>query len=268
VSTITLPSEPFKLTHSSHGREFKGCACASELISVMSGLPFSDNGDLLDPPVNRLAIALNERLHEGDEIARLLPILPYTIGTKNDGREKERQKLCTEWLLHTTLPRWLEFAGEPERAAAIRALPGDPAVEGVLSTLRDVRQEMWTKQNTALEPIRKIVREAVEAEFKKRGLKVVAAEAAVAAGAAVAVGAAGAAEADWRYGGKAYNTFRRVFREKLEEAIRPKLDEQLREMREQTLTEGLELFRKLGNETVREDLIVIENWREVCGIAA
>jgi hypothetical protein len=97
-TVLTLPSKPFKLSHGAHGSEFTGCACASELVSLLTGNPFSFEGVTVSGYVNRMMIALNDRMDDA-ELSRLLPLLPRAIGTEDDGHEDERLELYRDFLL-------------------------------------------------------------------------------------------------------------------------------------------------------------------------
>ncbi len=64
MSTVVLPAEPFKLSRGTHGSKFKGEACIKELQTIAMGERFSDKPKCISPIVDRLEIALNDRLDD------------------------------------------------------------------------------------------------------------------------------------------------------------------------------------------------------------
>lgn len=192
MTTITLPAERFKLSKGAHGTEFKGEACVKELQTIAMGERFSDKPACISPIIDRLEIALNERLPVGEQRDRLLPFAYRALGTRGDGRDEERRQMCNEWLLHYALPTLLDKAGKTEVAARLRSLPCDLAVAGVRKAIYEAREEARDARKTAVE-VEKL-KAQILAELKKRNVAAavavtatVTAAVTVAAAAAVAV---------------------------------------------------------------------------------
>ena len=185
MTIVVLPAERFKLSKGTHGTKFKGEACVKELQTIAMGERFSDKPACISPIIDRLEIALNDRLPDGEQRDRLLPFAYRALGTRGDGRDEERRQMCNEWLLHHALPTLLDKAGKAEAAARLRSLPDDLAVEGVRRAIYEARDEARDARRTAVEKLRA----QILAELKKRNAAGAEAEAAAAAGAAAAAAA-------------------------------------------------------------------------------
>src|SRR6201993_1144552 len=105
-------STDYTLAYGTHATPEDG-RCAMEWVSYLAGEQHSDQPACVSPVLRRYCIALNDRLPD-DERQKLRPYLARTIGTVGDGMDDERIRLCHEFLLHNSLPFYLDKAGKHE----------------------------------------------------------------------------------------------------------------------------------------------------------
>ena len=177
---------PYFLSHGSHTTGDEG-RCAMEWVSYLAGEKHSDSPACVSAVLTRYCIRLNDRLDDVNR-QRLRPYLARTIGTRGDGMDGERLRLCTEYLLHDSLPHWAALAGREDIAQMLRAMPDTTSSLELRNVLRLVRDEMWEERRRATGLVEKI-----RAELVKRGWPAAAAAAAAATAAATAAAAAAAA---------------------------------------------------------------------------
>jgi len=178
---------PYFLSHGSHTTGDEG-RCAMEWVSYLAGEKHSDSPACVSAVLTRYCIRLNDRLDDVNR-QRLRPYLARTIGTRGDGMDGERLRLCTEYLLHDSLPHWAALAGREDIAQMLRAMPDTTSSLELRNVLRLVRDEMWEERRRATDRLA----EKIRAELVKRGWPAAAAAAAAATAAATAAAAAAAA---------------------------------------------------------------------------
>ena len=115
------------------------------LLDWLAGVRQARYPESVAPPV--LHFMLNWRLYlEKDERRRYIDPLagPALITNRADNHDKLKQA-ASNWLVHINAPTWLDLAGLPEQAAALRDLPdtapsqyGDDPDPALLNTLHDV----------------------------------------------------------------------------------------------------------------------------------
>ncbi len=193
--TATIPPlEEIVLKRGNHARRGKQSVCLLEAVSWFAGKPHSDAPPCVSPVLRSYGMRLNDRL--GDEDRQLLkPFIPRMIGTAGDGLDGKRQHLVEQALYGTWLPQWLRLAKLDDLAVLSESAVSLSGQER-RKVLIKVRDGAWEARSAG----RLKVRQAVEAELKKRGHAAAAAAAdavaaAVAAAAAVADAAAAAAAA-------------------------------------------------------------------------
>jgi len=93
---------------------FKHGHCATEAADWLTGGEACIAVDL-----RRLLQTLNDRWDTKPR-QQLKPYVVRALGTKGDRRSHQRARTGTEWLLHHSLPDWMEQAGCPWCAKALR----------------------------------------------------------------------------------------------------------------------------------------------------
>ena len=269
-------SNPYFLSYGSHASGDKG-RCAMEWVSYLAGEPHTDQPVCVSPVLKNFCIRLNDRLDD-DSRQKLRPYLARTIGTANDGLDKQRVQMCREFLVHYALPVHLDRAGRVEAAARLRALPDALTQEETLKALRFARDEAWDAREKATG--RLAVR--IRAELAKRGVADAAADAAAVADAAVAAAvadaaaavavadadAAAAAAADADAAAAVADGMSRYLavREAVYSAMYEKSKVRVREINAEMLPAALGLLdRMLPGEVIQ--VPVVSEWREVCGVS-
>jgi hypothetical protein len=214
--------------------------CALEWVSYLAGEPHSDAPVCVSTVLQRFCSRFNDRLGDEDR-QKLRPYLARTIGTRGDGRDAERGRMCIEFLVETSMPRLL--AHDPIAVAELRALPPLLAAENaarVVETCVNVRGIARASRDRSFTELKRAAGAAWAAW---------AAGAAEAAEAAWAAWAAGAAEGAW------------AFRDRVEQAARRRL----REINAELNPLAFELLdRMLPTEVIQ--LPAVEDAHLVCGI--
>jgi hypothetical protein len=117
------------LGHGSHENRADGM-CLLEAAAWLAGRAHSDHPPCVSPIIGAFGRSFNDSLpHEPRQ--QLVPLIPRMLGTADDGRDADRLDFMTSWMVHFYAPRWLELAGLPGHAAALRALaiPKWPAAD-------------------------------------------------------------------------------------------------------------------------------------------
>jgi hypothetical protein len=185
------------LSHGSHPNAADG-RCAMEWVSYLAGEQHSDSPVCVSPVLRRFCIALNDRLPD-DERQKLRPYLARTIGTVGDGMDDERLQLCREFLLHQSLPFYLDKAGRHEAAEKLRQLPATLTLEATQEAIQFARDEAWDARTKARDRLAAKIRVELEKrriEGKPDAAAVAVAVAAADADAAAVAVAVAAADAD------------------------------------------------------------------------
>jgi hypothetical protein len=144
----------------------------------------------------RLGMRINDMLPD-DKRQALVRFLPNgddrLAGTADDGQDKRRAWMVTDWLTHTWAPLWLDAAGMETEATVMRELGPitDPAsADLALPVIQGVRKRAWERRREVIDNLNRDVRIRVAA-----AAAVAAAVAAAAADAAAAAAAVAAADA-------------------------------------------------------------------------
>ena len=110
----------YRLDHGTHANPDQG-RCAMEWVAHLAGEPHSDQPACVSPVLRAVCIALNDGLDD-DARQRLRPYLTQTIGTADDGRDRERAWLALDWLIRSYAPAWLRAAGLTAPAIRLAAV--------------------------------------------------------------------------------------------------------------------------------------------------
>lgn len=204
--------------------------CLLEAAAYFAGEPWSDHPQCVSPVIGAFGRRFNDDLDdEGRQ--QLKPYIPRMVGTNTGPEDDERRAwMAAEWLVHVSLPTWLDAAGMAEQAAQVRALPKvDGRAEWLAArkTLNGMWDVAWARRREVFEPLRERVRVAVkEAVAAKLGAveaagAVGAVEAAAAVAAVEAVAAVGAVEAveavRWRVYDAVRDAVRPIFRKAIDD---------------------------------------------------
>jgi hypothetical protein len=116
--------------------------CLLEAAAYMAGEPWSDHPDCVSPVIAAFGRRWNDDLDdEGRQ--RLVALLPKMIGTRTtEADESIRAWMCTDWMVRSYLPAWLDLAGLTEQASTVRAFPPLTSAATVqMDVLDRVRQD-------------------------------------------------------------------------------------------------------------------------------
>jgi hypothetical protein len=164
--------EDIPLLSGGHSAPPKECdrpeGCDREIAAWVLGQKWTDRAPWESPVLAAFRRRLNDALPD-DLRQKLKPSMFDGIETAGDGRDEDRAWMITDWSIRVALPTWLELAGVEETPKALRALPEitEATFGDVRPLVYKIRDEAWGRRKGA----RKHIREAVEAELKKRGIK-------------------------------------------------------------------------------------------------
>ena len=128
MSTVIIPErlallEALTIDKSSH-KNFEEGHCALELVSWLSGEPWSDHPDCVSPVIGDFCRNWNDNLN-GIDRQQLKPYLVRLVGSKgNRALELRRSWMATNWLARECGPAFMDMTPAlAEHAKALRALP-------------------------------------------------------------------------------------------------------------------------------------------------
>lgn len=136
--------------------------CAMEVVSWLAGLGFTDTPRCASRVLGDAVISYNDYTNDEDR-QLLVPILPLTVGTRNDGKDPARRYIGADHLLRVAFPLVLEFTGRTEQATMLRELPvitrdggWGPAIELAEALTSEVEQASrdWLKTHDVEDPRR------------------------------------------------------------------------------------------------------------------
>lgn len=194
--------------------------CVMEFAAWVAGERHSDTPSCASPVLRRFLIAFNDRLPDADR-QKLVPYGIKVVGTAGDGKDAERLRLCREFLVRTSLPKWLDRAGLQDAATKIRELPGPLTEEATRKAIYEARDAAWDARRAARKRLYNKVYEKVRAATD-------------ATDAAAATDAADATSARWEA------VYRRVY-----EAVRAKYDDLLKPLADEARADAFGLLDEL-----------------------
>jgi hypothetical protein len=118
--TTDLDLGAIPLTKGSHTTREEGL-CLLEAVAWEAGEEHTDRPSCVSPVLATFGRRLNDVLPD-DTRQQLSQYRRAMIGTAGDGRDQARAYLALDWLARTCQPAWLDLAGLPAPAAALRAL--------------------------------------------------------------------------------------------------------------------------------------------------
>ena len=126
--------------------------CAMEAVAFVAGEAWSDHPACASEVIGRFLRCWNDDLNaDGRQI--LLPYIRRIVGTRAGPEiERQRQWMCTDWLVRVHAPAWLEAAGLTEQANALRELPeivGVVTLDGALPTIETGRTKATAARDAA-----------------------------------------------------------------------------------------------------------------------
>lgn len=113
--------------------------CLMEAVAYVAGSEHTDNPACVSPILVQAGRNLSDVLPY-DLRQELIPLIPYLLGTVNDGHDETREFMALDWLVRIWLPTWLELIpGCRDDVAKLRGL--EPIVdfasaERTISTIR------------------------------------------------------------------------------------------------------------------------------------
>lgn len=99
-----------------HHAKFTERRCAMEFVAYLAGEPHTDEPKCVDEDIAWFCRNVNDELNDEDR-QRLRPYLARTIGTANDGHEKERGALWLELLAILDCSPFMNVGALARRAA-------------------------------------------------------------------------------------------------------------------------------------------------------
>jgi hypothetical protein len=138
----------YTLAYGTHTTPADG-RCAMEWACYLAGEPHSDEPACVSTVLRAFCTSLNDSLEDAPR-QRLRPYLARTIGTAEDGLDRERSWMAMDWLIREYTPAWLTLAGLAVATQRIQAL--SPVLDG--ASLREAL--------VALEPARREAREVAQ----------------------------------------------------------------------------------------------------------
>ena len=93
--------------------------CAMEAVAWLSGEARTDGPQCASPVLRAYVIRLNDDW-DAEQRQKLKPYLPRILNTAGDGLDETRSFLAADWLIRTYTSAWLDLAGLPKEAAALR----------------------------------------------------------------------------------------------------------------------------------------------------
>lgn len=172
--------------------------CLLEAVAFFAGEKHSDHPKCVSQVIGAFGRRFNDDLDdEGRQ--QLKPFIPRMVGTNTGPADDEKRAwMVTEWLVHVSLPAWLDAAGMTAQAEQLRSLPKIESnadwrtARTVISGLYDAA---WKRRREVFDPLRERIREAVKEAVRAKLEELRAVEAVEAVEAAEAVAAVGAAAA-------------------------------------------------------------------------
>lgn len=129
--------------------------CAMEAVAFLVGEPHSDWPTCACPAITQVMQWANDSMRREPRQTILVPLLPQVIGTVRSTATTLRRMRCfVDWCWRTYLPIWLDAAGLPGVATALRASSE--------STTTHAMANSWHKQR---------VQEALERQAAAVGLR-------------------------------------------------------------------------------------------------
>ena len=129
LDTITLDSG----AHDS----FEDGHCAMEVVSWLAEEGLTDAPACVSRTLRIFTISLNDNWDD-ETRQKLIPYLPRMVGTRRDGQDGERSLLALDWVARTYTPAWLDLAGLPVQADALRNM--NPIIDKGAREARPVLQ--------------------------------------------------------------------------------------------------------------------------------
>lgn len=126
--------------------------CGMEVVSWLAGLGFTDTPRCASRVLGDAVISYNDYTNDEDR-QLLVPILPLTVGTRNDGKDPARRYIGADYLLRVAFPLVLEFTGRTEQATMLRELPVITR-DGGWAPAIELAEKLWSEvepDTTALE---------------------------------------------------------------------------------------------------------------------
>ncbi len=110
--------DQLRLGAGSHTHPSEGM-CVLEAAAYFAGEPHTDHPACVSPLLGKF---LRTWCDTVDSVfrQRLKPYAPRIIGTAYDNRDQERNGMCTDWLVRTCIPAWLDASGLSSEAAQLR----------------------------------------------------------------------------------------------------------------------------------------------------
>lgn len=99
-------------------------ACVMELVSYVTGEPWSDAPQCACPVITAFCVSWNDSLPDADRTRLLKPLIPLIVGTRSTkGVEERRSYMALDWLIRVFTPKWLDTVPAlHEHAKALREL--------------------------------------------------------------------------------------------------------------------------------------------------
>jgi hypothetical protein len=95
------------------GNATKKRACIMSAVSWIAGEPWSDHPACASPVLTSFAIRLNDSdwwRSDAERTSVLAPLAARLVGTRGDGKDKERARRCREWAWSACVPAAFEAA--------------------------------------------------------------------------------------------------------------------------------------------------------------
>jgi len=125
-------------------------ACAMEMVSWISGEPWSDRPECACPVLASFMRSWNDALPDAERTTLLLPFVPRLVGTRGSGAlEGRRATIAADWLVRTHTPAWLRLTGLNAQAEALESFPeitdfsATPSILPALKAARDSASAAW-----------------------------------------------------------------------------------------------------------------------------
>ena len=116
--------------------------CLIEACAYIAGEPFSAYPKCVSLLLADIGKQLNDLL-PNRERQKLAPLIPYLIGTADDGLDKERSALAWKWIVHIYTPTWLRLAGLENHAATLEATDPNDALASFIAARDAAAGNSW-----------------------------------------------------------------------------------------------------------------------------